>query len=131
LEDEKEIGFDLIRNPYNRSLRAIDFNQRDERKIVSKDSLKVTTIAGQEFVLHPVPMRMLPSRTPEVWLAFQGPHVPDSSLSEEMQSSIQRFMSSHKTEALKCGEDTYTLAGGMLAWCDPCAVDLAVMSQGL
>ena len=96
-----------------------------------RDTLKVKTIAGQEFVMHPVPMRTLPSHDPEMWLAFLGPHVPGSSLSEEMQSSIQRFMLSHKTEALKCGEDTYTLAGGMLAWCDPCAVDLAVLSQGL
>lgn len=98
---------------------------------MSKDSLKVTTIAGQDFVMQPVPMRMLPSNDPEMWLVFQGPHVPGSSLSEEMQSCIQKFMLANKTEALKCGEDTYTLAGGMLAWCDPCAVDLAVMSQGL
>jgi hypothetical protein len=35
-----------------------------------RDTLKVKTIAGQEFVMHPVPMRTLPSHDPEMWLAF-------------------------------------------------------------
>lgn len=44
-------------------------------------------------------------------------------LAEDAQNAIQRFMRAHKTEALTDGVEFYTLAGGMLAWCDPNAVE--------
>lgn len=89
------------------------------------EKLKVTTLAGITYSFSPVPMNVMPSGTPELWLKFQGRHAVGTALSEETQKAIQRFMLKHKTEALTDGVEFYTLAGGMLAWCDPRAVEAA------
>lgn len=87
--------------------------------------LNVTTLAGKTYSFSPVPMKVMPSGTPDLWLKFQGRHAAGTALSEETQNTIQRFMLKHKTEALTDGVEFYTLAGGMLAWCDPKAVEPA------
>lgn len=84
-----------------------------------KEKLVVTTLAGKTIRFYPVPMAVMPSSNPDLWLRFQGRHVIDTALSEETQNAIQRYMKQHKTEALTDGTTFYTLAGGMLAWCNP------------
>lgn len=84
--------------------------------------LEVMTLAGKKYVFSPVPMTVMPSTVPELWLKFLGRHAAGTTLSEGAQNAIQRFMRKHKTEALTDGVEFYTLAGGMLAWCDPKAV---------
>ena len=83
------------------------------------NTLTIKTLAGQGFTFRPVPVPRFPSLLPADWLNFQCAHVPDSQLSDETQDEIQRFMRHHETEALTDGEEHYTLAGGMLAYCDP------------
>lgn len=84
--------------------------------------LKINTIAGREYILKPVPMRRMPSQDSTTWLKFQKMHVPGTTLSDSEMTSIQRYMIEHKTEALTDGVNNYTLAGGMLAYCEPSVV---------
>jgi hypothetical protein len=84
-----------------------------------KQQLIVTTVGGQSFTLSPVPMKRMPSGSPVDWIKFQGVHVAGTSLSDVECEKIQGFMRKHKTEALTDGRRNYTLAGGMLAECDP------------
>lgn len=86
------------------------------------DKLQVRTLAGKSYTFSPVQLPVIPSQNPALWLKFQGRHAAGTELSEETQDAIQRFMKKHKTEALFDGIAFYTLAGGMLAWCDPEAV---------
>ena len=85
-------------------------------------AITVTTTAGISFTLRPVPMSRMPSQFASDWLKFQGAHVPGTTLSVEAQSAIQRFMTLHRSECLSDGRQNYTLAGEMLAYCDPRAI---------
>lgn len=82
-------------------------------------TLTIKTLTGQGFTFRPVPLPRFPSAMPADWLNFQRVHVPNSQLSDETQDEVQRFMRCHETEALADGGKFYTLAGGMLAYCDP------------
>lgn len=88
------------------------------------ETLIVTTRAGKAYKFRPVPMKLMPSHTPEHWLRFQGQHIAGSELSESEMERIQSFMRKHKTEALAVenSKQAFTLAGGRLAYCDPEAV---------
>lgn len=81
--------------------------------------LEITTLADKKYVFSPVPMSVMPSGDPALWLKFLGRHAIGTDLSESTQNAIQRFMRKHRSEALTNGVAFYTLAGGMLAWCDP------------
>lgn len=85
-------------------------------------TITITTLAGREYQFNPVPMKTMPSEVPEQWLTFLRRHVPGTSLSDREMERMQHFMRFHKTEALTDGEQNYTLAGGMLALCDPAAL---------
>lgn len=78
-----------------------------------------TTKSGQSYTMTPVPMVRMPSGLPQDWLKFQGKHVGGTEMSETAMSKLQSFMLKHRTEALTDGKRNYTLAGGMLAECDP------------
>lgn len=84
--------------------------------------LMLRTVKGAEYQLSPVPMPRMPSRSPSDWLKFQGRHVMGTLLPEHEQRRLQAFMAKHKTEALTDGKENYTLAGGMLALCNPSAI---------
>lgn len=86
-------------------------------------TLEVATLSGQNYKFSPVPMKIMPSSQNEVWLKFQRMHVNSTLLSEDVQNEIQRFMKRNGTEALTDGVEFYTLAGGMLAYCNPKAAD--------
>lgn len=95
-----------------------------------KAVIRIATLAGIEYELKPVPMNVIPSRDPDLWLKFLGLHVPGASLSEKTQNTIQGFMRRHNTEALTDGAKIYTLAGGMLAYCTPSAVEPCIVEGG-
>lgn len=82
-------------------------------------SLTVTTLLGRTISLDPVPMKTMPSKDPATWIKFQGQHVAGSWLADATQNAIQTFMRQHRTEALTDGTHNFTLAGGMLAYCNP------------
>lgn len=79
-------------------------------------------LATGMMTLMPEPMKRMPSDRPSDWLNFQRQHVAGSTLSEEDQNRVQAFMVKHRTEALTDGNRFYTLAGGMLAYCDPTSI---------
>lgn len=81
--------------------------------------ITVTTKGGQSYTLSPVPMKRMPSSSPTDWIKFQGSHVAGTGLTDAECEKIQGFMRKHKTEALTDGKRSYTLAGNMLAECDP------------
>lgn len=85
-------------------------------------TITIMTMAGATLVLRPVPMPSMPSENPAHWIKFQGSHVPGTTMSEEEMQRMQTFMKQQKTEALTDGNQNFTLAGGMLAYCDPTAV---------
>lgn len=82
-------------------------------------AIEVRTVTGRVYSLHPVWMDRMPSKVAADWLRFQGAHVPGTMLDETMQSKIQRHMREHRTECLTNHREYFTLAGGMLALCDP------------
>lgn len=82
-------------------------------------SLTVTTLSGRTYSFVPVPMKKMPSQDPATWLKFQGQHVEGTRLADATQNAIQTFMRQHHTESLTDGTHNFTLAGGMLAYCDP------------
>jgi hypothetical protein len=94
-------------------------------------SLAVMTEAGERYELKPIPMDVMPSSSPMLWLKFQGIHIPGSDLSPEDQGRVQAFMLAHRTEALTDGSLKVTLAGGRLAQCFPEAVADAMASKEL
>lgn len=85
----------------------------------SSPTLEITTVAGVTYKLYPVWMDRLASAHPEDWLRFQGQHVLGTALDEATQDRVQRFMREHRTECLTNHNEYFTLAGGMLALCDP------------
>lgn len=89
---------------------------------VSGAVLSFKTAAGRAYSLRPVAMRRMPSDSCDDWLRFQGAHVEGTQLGDEALARIQLFMRAHRTEALTDGDKTYTVAGGMLAYCDPKAI---------
>lgn len=84
--------------------------------------VSVITAAGERYDLRPVPMKVMPSASPSLWLKFQGLHIPGALLTPEDQHRVQAFMRKHRTEALSDGSLTLTLAGGCLAQCFPEAI---------
>ncbi|OGU24361.1 MAG: hypothetical protein A2580_09205 [Hydrogenophilales bacterium RIFOXYD1_FULL_62_11] len=90
--------------------------------VKDSDAVLAITVGGRWLKFLPHPMRSMPSDKPEHWLRFQLQHVPGTELSEQDQNRIQRFMRLHKTEALIRDGKHYTLAGGLLAYCDPTAI---------
>lgn len=86
---------------------------------VTIEALFIKTLAGLELKLMPVPMAYLPSKSPDSWLKFQGPHINDGGLDENVQGQVQAYMRRHNTEALFDGERNLTLAGSGLAMCKP------------
>lgn len=82
-------------------------------------TIEVTTVAGKVYSLHPVCMDRMPSKDSADWLNFQGTHIPGTTLDEAMQRKIQRFMLEFETECLTDHREYFTMAGGMLARCDP------------
>lgn len=82
-------------------------------------TIEVRTVAGEVYSLHPVWMDRMPSKVPADWLRFQGAHVPGTILDEAMRRKVQRYMQELQTECLTNHREYYTLAGGMLALCDP------------
>lgn len=84
--------------------------------------VSVFTAAGERYDLRPVPMKLMPSGSPSLWLKFQGLHIPGALLTPEDQQRVQAFMRKHRTEALSDGSLTLTLAGGCLAQCFPEAI---------
>lgn len=83
------------------------------------EPIKVTTKAGATYRFAPVRMSLMPSHDPATWLRFLGRHVVGSDFDEAVAKRIQRFMRKHQSEALTDGVAFYTLAGNMLAWCNP------------
>lgn len=83
------------------------------------ETLIVTFDQREPMELSPVPMPFMPSESPAKWLAFQRVHVKGTELELSEQKAIVQFMLRHKTEALTDGRRCYTLAGDMLAFCDP------------
>ncbi|HFS8928318.1 TPA: hypothetical protein ACH1VU_005577 [Pseudomonas aeruginosa] len=83
------------------------------------EALVITTLAGLELHLKPVPMAIQPSESSENWLKFQGAHIAGGGLDEAVQNKVQAFMRRHKTEALFDGGRYLTLAGSGLAICYP------------
>jgi len=94
-------------------------------------SISVKTESGERYDLKPIPMAVMPSSSPTLWLKFQGIHIPGSALSQEEQQRVQAFMLAHRTEALTDGNLKLTLAGGRLAQCFPEAVAGIVVSREL
>ena len=84
-----------------------------------KPQIEVTTKSGKTLILFPVPMKTFPSSNPLEWLKFQKRHIEGTSLYDSELTKIQNFMRLHLTEALTDGNKVCTLAGGMLAECDP------------
>jgi hypothetical protein len=84
-----------------------------------QSELIITTNAGIKLTLKPVPMTVLPSDYPALWLKFQGSHIPGGALPEETIDKVQRFMRQHRTEALTDGQRNLTIAGPRLAVCFP------------
>ena len=82
-------------------------------------AIEIRTVTGRVYSLYPVWMDRMPSKLPADWLRFQGAHVPGAMLDETMQRKIQRHMREHQTECLTNHHEYFTLAGGMLALCDP------------
>lgn len=95
-----------------------------------KAVIRIETLVGIKYELKPVPMNVIPSSDHDLWLKFQGLHVPGASLSEKTQNTIQGFMRRHNTEALTDGAKIYTLAGGMLAYRTPSAVEPCIVEGG-
>lgn len=85
-------------------------------------TLTINLLNGKSITLHPVPMVRQASLVPADWLAFQKQHVLGTEMSESEQNRVQRFGREHKTEALSDGTNIYTLAGSLLAYCDPSAI---------
>ena len=79
-------------------------------------------LASGSIILMPEPMARMPSARPADWLKFQRQHVPGTTLCDEDQNRVQAFMRQNRTEALTDGNRFYTLAGGMLAYCEPSAI---------
>ncbi len=100
------------------TMTAADTNPID----VAGDTITVVTESGHTFVLVPVKMSRMPSERPEDWLKFQRGHVPGTTMSEAMAAQLMMFMRAHRTEAVTDGHNTYTQAGGMLAYCDRDAI---------
>lgn len=90
---------------------------------VAGEEIEVRLLTGQLLRLRPVAMPRMASDCPHDWLKFQGAHIAGTSLSDEAMASMQMFMRSHRTEALSDGARCVTLAGGMLAMCDPSALN--------
>jgi len=90
-------------------------------KPVDDGYIEVETQQGG-FILRPIPMPRMPSANPGDWLKFQKQHIPGTELSKEDQEKIQAFMRQHRTEALTNGTINVTLAGEMLAHCEPNAI---------
>lgn len=84
--------------------------------------VQVQTQVHGALTLRAVDMKRMPSHTPSDWLKFQKQHIPGTELSEKDQEQIQAFMLRNRTEALTNGIITVTLAGGMLAHCEPTAI---------
>ncbi|MBB5546584.1 hypothetical protein [Paraburkholderia fungorum] len=82
-------------------------------------TIEIKTIAGKVYSLHPVCMDRMPSMVASDWLQFLGAHIAGTTLDEAMQRKIQRFMREFETECLTDHRDYFTMAGGMLAQCDP------------
>ncbi|HGM7876962.1 TPA: hypothetical protein ACKRQV_001225 [Pseudomonas aeruginosa] len=82
-------------------------------------ALVITTLAGVEYRLMPVSMSLMPSRSSEEWLKFQGRHISGGGLAEDVQDKVQAYMRRHQTEALFDGQRNLTLAGNSLAVCFP------------
>lgn len=82
-------------------------------------TLVITTLAGVEYRLTPVPMCLMPSRSSEEWLKFQGRHISGGELAGDVQDKVQAYMRRHQTEALYDGQRNLTLAGNSLAVCFP------------
>ncbi|MBM5458667.1 hypothetical protein H8F21_13940 [Pseudomonas sp. P66] len=83
------------------------------------DPVLITTVAGVKMELRPIAMSHIPSEDPQAWLRFIGPHVPGTSLNEIEQKRLQKYLRLHHTEAVTDGQDVFTLAGDMLAHCNP------------
>lgn len=84
--------------------------------------LEVVFKSGAVVALRPVPMKRMPSASPQDWLLFQGEHVSGTEMSAEMISRVQLYMRVHKTEALTDGQRVMTVAGSQLALCEPGAI---------
>lgn len=84
--------------------------------------VEVQTALHGKLTLRAIDMPRMPSHTPGDWLKFQKQHILGTELSQEDQDAIQAFMLRNRTEVLTNGIITVTLAGGMLAHCEPTAL---------
>lgn len=85
-------------------------------------TLTINLLNGNPMTFRPVPMVRMASQTPSDWLAFQRQHAYGTEMTESERNRVIKFMHEHKTEALSDGTNIYTLAGSLLAHCDPTAI---------
>ncbi len=112
---------DPVGGTYYPSVESVRKYLPEGRTVVpsTPPAIEIKTVSGKVYSLHPVWMDRTPSKVPADWLRFQGEHVPGTMLDETMQRKIQRHMREHQTECLTNHREYFTLAGGMLALCDP------------
>lgn len=113
----------ITKNPCEAAPNCSDINLGVSAYFIElKNPIDIVTVSGISFQFYPVNMGgVLPSQIASRWIAFQGKHVAGTTLTELQQDKLQAFMRDNNTECLTDGNFYYTLAGGMLAYCDPSA----------
>ncbi len=93
---------------------------RDTLRAVEEhgQQLDIRFLARETVTLTPIPLRALPSLNGR-WAKFQGVHLTGTAMGPTEAERVQAFMQRWSTEALFDGTQAVTLAGNMLALCDP------------